>query len=121
MVLELQRDKLHNLILVQPRRRMASAKLSQLSETAQILLGAFALTDVHTLSADDVEILSNGVVSTAAAKSALVELSQAGLAEAQTEAPQDAYRLTRSGIELTLQMQQALARREGMAGTGTKE
>lgn len=89
---------------------MSNGELSELNETAQLLLGAFAMADVHTLGAADVEALSGGAISSGTAADALRELSEAGLTEAAPEAGEGAQRLTRAGIELTLKLQQALNR-----------
>lgn len=81
-----------------------------LSETAQLLLGAFALADVHTLAAADVTQMSNNVIDADKAADALAELADAGLAEAFEIQGVVAYRLTRNGLEVSLELQEALAR-----------
>lgn len=78
-----------------------------------MLLGAFALADVHTLTADEVETMSSGAIASSAAASGLAELAGAGLAESQDLDTVLAYRLTKTGLELSLQLQSALAQRDG--------
>ena len=78
-----------------------------LSETAQLVLGAFAMADSHTLSAATIADMARGAISEAAAAAALEELREAGHAEL-LPAPPDQYRLTRRGLEITLQLQLAL-------------
>lgn len=97
---------------------MPQSALTNLSETAVVVLGAFAMADLHTLSAADIEQRSAGAISAASAARALEELSVAGYTEMFTEADLTGYRLTRSGIEVTLQLQHALAQRHGSDSDG---
>lgn len=92
---------------------MDTSRFARLSETAQMLLGAFALADVHTLTADEVETMSSGAIASTAAASGLAELAGAGLAESQDLDTVLAYRLTKTGLELSLQLQSALQQRDG--------
>lgn len=92
---------------------MDTSRFVRLSETAQMLLGAFALADVHTLTADEVETMSSGAIASSAAASGLAELAGAGLAESQDLDSVLAYRLTKTGLELSLQLQSALQQRDG--------
>jgi hypothetical protein len=92
---------------------MDSSRFSQLSETAQMLLGAFALADVHTLTAAEVETMSSGAIASAAAADGLAELADTDLAESQQLDSVTAYRLTKAGLELSLQLQSALQQRDG--------
>jgi len=87
------------------------SKLNALSETAQMLLGAFAMADVHTLAAREIETMSNGVIGQAAASEALDELVVNALAERQELDDLTAYRLTKDGLGLSLKLQAALAER----------
>ena len=89
------------------------SKLISLSETAQMLLGAFAMADVHTLTAREIEAMSNGVIAQAVASEALGELVANSLAERQQSDGLTAYRLTKDGLELSLKLQAALAERRG--------
>jgi DNA-binding HxlR family transcriptional regulator len=89
------------------------SKLNSLSETAQMLLGAFAMADVHTLTAREIEAMSNGVISQTAASEALDELVAHSLAERHQADELTAYRLTKDGLELSLKLQAALAERRG--------
>lgn len=89
---------------------MGFRELSELSERARLVVGAFALSDSHTLTASQVAEMSRGVIATDAAVAALAELADAGLAE---EKANGAYQLSREGISFTLQMQSALARKAG--------
>ncbi len=86
-----------------------------LSEQAQLLLGAFALADSHTLTAPEVVAMAGGAFSAADAEVAFDALCQAALAEALAPSPGEdqsvAYRLTKAGLEKTLELQEALARR----------
>jgi len=82
--------------------------LSELSQTAQLILGAFAMADAHTLSAAEIESMSSGSVDERDAADALEELVTAGFAEPTDGAE---CRLTKAGLALTLKMQEALARR----------
>lgn len=84
---------------------------ADLSETAQLLLGAFALADVHTLTAAEVAQMSNNVIGVDKAADALAELAEALLAEAFELEEITAYRLTRPGLEVSLELQNALAQR----------
>jgi len=81
-----------------------------LSEIGQLILGAYAMADAHTLTALEIVKMARGAVDEAQAHTALRELDLAGFAENQPDSA-DGYRLTRSGIEQTLRLQQALARR----------
>ena len=85
-----------------------------LSEQAQLLLGAFALADSHTLTAPQVVSMAGGAFSAEDAEVAFEALCRAALAEALEPHGDDqavAYRLTRAGLEKTLELQAALARR----------
>ena len=79
-----------------------------LSENAQMMLGAYALADTHTLSQEAVLEMSQGAVTEGAVQDGLSELAAASLAEEQSDG---GYRLTKEGIGLTLQMQEALSSR----------
>jgi hypothetical protein len=92
---------------------MDTSRFTRLSETAQVLLGAFALADVHTLTADEVQTMSGGAIAAEAAALALAELADSELAESQLLDSVTAYRLTKSGLELSLQLQSALQQRGG--------
>ena len=81
-----------------------------LSETAQLVLGGFAMADSHTLAPADVDTMSRGVVTADAASVAMDELVSAGLAE-RVGTP--GYRLTRAGLEISLALQSALTQRPG--------
>ena len=80
-----------------------------LSENAQMMLGAYAMADTHTLSEDAVLEMSQGAITECAVRAGLEELAKASLAEAQDDG---GYRLTREGIGLTLQLQEALSSRK---------
>ena len=80
----------------------------ELSETARLLLGAYAMADSHTLTAVKVAEMSGGKLQVSVVERALGELNDAGHTET-TEG--DAYRLTRSGLELTLELQALLTGR----------
>ena len=80
----------------------------ELSENAQMMLGAYALADTHTLSQDAVLEMSQGAITECAVREGLSELAAASLAEQQSDG---GYRLTKEGIGLTLQMQEALSTR----------
>ncbi len=80
--------------------------MSELSENAQMMLGAYALADTHTLSQDAVLEMSQGAITECAVRAGLKELADAALAEEQSDG---GYRLTKDGIGLTLQMQEALS------------
>ena len=78
---------------------MTASVPADLSETAQLLLGAFALADVHTLTAAEVAQMSNNAIDADKAADALAELAGAELAEAFEVEAIVAYRLTRAGLE----------------------
>jgi hypothetical protein len=82
--------------------------MADLSENAQMMLGAYALADTHTLSEDAVLEMSQGVIKECAVRAGLKELARASLAEAQQDG---GYRLTKEGIGMTLQLQEALSSR----------
>lgn len=82
--------------------------MAELSENAQMMLGAYAMADTHTLSQDAVLEMSQGAITECAVRAGLEELAEASLAEAQCDG---GYRLTKEGIGLTLQMQEALSQR----------
>lgn len=84
--------------------------MSDLSENAQMMLGAYAMADTHTLSEDAVLEMSQGAITECAVRAGLEELAAAALAEAQDDG---GYRLTKPGIGLTLQLQEALSSRNG--------
>lgn len=84
--------------------------MSEISENAQLMLGAYAVADAHTLRRQEVLELSQGAISEEAARRGLTELAAAGLAEAL---PDGGYRLSKEGIELTLKLQEALNQRGG--------
>lgn len=82
--------------------------MPDLSENAQMMLGAYAMADTHTLSEDAVLEMSQGAIKECAVRAGLEELAQAELAEPQGDG---GYRLTKEGIGLTLQLQEALSAR----------
>ena len=82
--------------------------MPELSENAQMMLGAYAMADTHTLSQDAVLEMSQGAITECAVRAGLNELAKASLAEEQSDG---GYRLTKEGIGLTLQMQEALSSR----------
>lgn len=82
--------------------------MADLSENAQMMLGAYAMADTHTLSQDAVLEMSQGAITECAVRDGLKELAAASLAEEQSDG---GYRLTKDGIGLTLQMQEALSSR----------
>ena len=73
-----------------------------------MMLGAYAMADTHTLSQDAVLEMSQGAITECAVRDGLKELAKASLAEEQSDG---GYRLTKDGIGLTLQMQEALSQR----------
>ncbi|MEM8769603.1 MAG: hypothetical protein AAGE43_19365 [Pseudomonadota bacterium] len=83
--------------------------MNQLSEGAQMILGAYALSDTHTLAGAEVEEMSAGAIVKEDATDALTELVHAELAQVL---PDGSFRLTREGIEITLKLQEALSQRE---------
>ena len=82
--------------------------MSDLSENAQMMLGAYAMADTHTLSQDAVLEMSQGAITECAVREGLRELAKASLAEEQSDG---GYRLTKEGIGMTLQLQEALSSR----------
>lgn len=83
--------------------------MAELSENAHMMLGAYAMADTHTLSQDAVLEMSQGAITECAVRAGLKELAAAALAEEQSDG---GYRLTKDGIGLTLQMQEALSSRD---------
>ena len=81
-----------------------------LPESAQLILGAFALADVHTLSPGEVSKMAGGALPVEELEAAFASLEAAGHAELMEDG---GYRLTRTGIEISLKMQEALQRRSG--------
>ncbi len=79
--------------------------MPELSENAQMMLGAYAMADTHTLSEDAVLEMSQGAITECAVRTGLEELADAQLAEVQSDG---GYRLTKAGIGVTLQLQEAL-------------
>ena len=86
---------------------------TDLSETARVILGAFALADAHTLSADTIAEMSRGALSVPVVAEGLDELQRGGLADRINDAQEQSigYRLNRRGLEASLQLQQALNRK----------
>ena len=82
--------------------------MSELPENAQIILGAYALADSHTLSASDVVSMSGGAISSDQAEDAMQQLANQGLAAALDNG---SFQLTKEGIAVSLEMQSALAER----------
>jgi hypothetical protein len=80
--------------------------MPDLSENAQMMLGAYAMADTHTLSQEAVLEMSQGAITECAVRIGLKELADASLAQEQSDG---GYRLTKDGIGLTLQMQEALS------------
>ena len=80
----------------------------ELTELGQLLLGAFALQDTHTLSATEIHQLAGGAISAADVQAGLSELVEAGFAEDQRDG---GHRLTKNGISESLKLQEALSRR----------
>ncbi len=83
--------------------------MADLSENAQMMLGAYALADTHTLSQDAVLEMSQGAITECTVRAGLKELAEADLAEEQSDG---GYRLTKEGIGVTLQLQEALSARD---------
>ncbi len=79
--------------------------MSELSENAQMMLGAYAMADTHTLCHDSIIEMSQGAITEDAVRTGLEELARSELAEHQADG---GYRLTKEGIGLTLQLQEAL-------------
>jgi hypothetical protein len=90
---------------------MTATLPSNLSEIAQLLLGAFALADAHTLTAAQVAEMSNNVIAIDKAEDAFSELAEAQLAETLRLDEITAYRLSKAGLEVSLELQTALAQR----------
>ena len=82
--------------------------MTELSENAQMMLGAYAMADTHTLCNDAVVEMSQGAITEDDVRQGLDELSSASLAEPQ---PDGGYRLTKEGINLTLKLQEVLAQK----------
>ena len=83
--------------------------MNELTELSQLVLGAYAMADTHTLSATQVVAMSNGALDADEVSAAMKALHDAGYSEV---AEQGAYRLTREGIEHSLKLQAALAPRD---------
>jgi hypothetical protein len=83
----------------------------QLSQSAKVILGAFALADAHTLSAGSISEMSKGALSVPVVAEALEELQRGGLADRIDDAQSSGYRLNRRGLEASLNLQQALNRK----------
>jgi hypothetical protein len=85
----------------------------QLSESSRVVLGAFALADAHTLSAETISDMSRGALSVQMVAEALDELQRGGLADRINDTPEQntGYRLNRRGLEASLELQQALNRK----------
>lgn len=81
--------------------------MSDLSENAQMMLGAYAMADTHTLSQDAVLEMSQGAITECAVSMGLDELANVSLVEAIGDG---GYRLTKEGIALTLRLQEALSK-----------
>jgi hypothetical protein len=82
--------------------------LNTLPESAQIVLGAYALADTHTLSAGDIVSMSSGAIAADQADDAMQHLVDQGLA---VRLGNGVYQLTKEGIAVSLEMQSALAER----------
>ena len=70
------------------------------------------MADIHTLSAAEVATLSNGVIAENKATDAFHELISSGLADLLEAEGVDGYRLTKAGLEVSLELQAALAQRK---------
>lgn len=95
---------------------MAIDAAGTLSESAHIVLGAFAMADVHTLTAADVLAMAAGALDAELVGAAMGELVAAGCAEPLDTGSQGApagCRLTRAGLELAFEIQTALAGKPG--------
>ena len=82
--------------------------MTELTELSQLVLGAYAMADTHTLSSAQVVEMSNGALGDEEVSAAMKALNDAGYSEV---VEQGAYRLTREGIVHSLKLQAALAPR----------
>ena len=85
-------------------------KKVDLSNIAQLILGAYALNDTHTLTVGQIVELARGALQETESRDAVNELVVAGYAESEP-GPSGEYRLTRAGIGQTLLLQGALVQR----------